>query len=595
MNFLFPTRSVSAMSVMASLAIAFLFAVELNGQVVMRTMTPARAVVVQSSSPVVSAPGSQATPAEAKPGDAAEGEEPKAPEKSFDERRMEALLKANIDRSLPTVLKEWSAKKETEEETKEKAPKKKKPLAAKIANIYEDFVVLDFEKKPPFKKDEKVEVYSDEKLVGSVAILSVEENKVSGKFEVVKAEADEEVEEKATEEPTAEKKPEEAKAEKEAPAAEKAKTEPETAKETEAEEKKADDPETAVSTETPEEPAAETAEAKPWASLKADVSVTVKKPDDGSAKKAAEEAKIKTEVAQWSKIITLGKWDEVKAYLASLKEDDADKLYGHLLSKLSSVPGANEEGGGSRNDRETPLSNFLSPEDILLVTDAAPKPWKISVTGNKKFKGLGKRQVAGKWKGKVTMEGAGIPAGAAMPEITATIDIQLDGTDVSGMIDVSIMGQGQSAEIESGQYDPETGSLTFSATKDGSTMKADLTVEDGTMTGTLADTLDPSGPQMKFDGELIEPAEQPAAEEDDDEDEVAEDDSAGALAVKRKRKRQREASLTSRHLLDWLRNRRKRVSISPHTSRRSKKAHQESAAKIKNRSSLQQTCFSRLV
>jgi len=536
MSFLFSTRSVS---VLASLAIAVLFTVDLNGQVAMRTMTPARAVVVQSSS---SPAASSAQAAAASKAAAAEGEDgkPKEPEKSFDERRIEALLKANIDRSLPTVLKEWSAKEEKEEETKKKEPKKKKPATAKVANIYEDFVVLEFEKKPAFKKDEKVEVHADEKLIGTVAILSVEENKVSGKFEAVKKEEDKE---KASDAKAAEKKVDAKAAKEEAPAAvEEAKdkpkdtaekeTKPEGVEATKAEGKEEEKADAAASTDAtaaPEEPAKETAEAKPWASLKADVAVTVKKPDDGSAKKAAkkaaEEAQIKTEVAQWSKMITLGKWTEVKTYLTSLKDDDADKLYAHLLTKLASTPGVNEEEGGSRrsrNDRETPLSNFLSPEDILQVTDAAPKPWKISITGNKKFKGLGK-QVAGKWKGKVTLEGAGVPAGAVMPEIAVTLDLQLNGDAVTGTVAVSSMGQEQSAEIESGTYDAESGSLTLSATAEGSTMVGELTVEDGTMSGTLSS--DEGGPTLRFEGELVEPAEQPDAEDDDEE--IAADDSSG--------------------------------------------------------------------
>ena len=354
MNILFSKRSAC---VLASLTIAVLFNSQLNGQVAIQAVTPARAVVVESSTSVsASSPDAAAT-------STSEDGQPTEPEKPFDERRIEALLKANIDRSLPTVLKQWSAKEKTEEESNEKSTtKKEKAHAAKVANIYEDFVVLEFEKKPPFKKDEKFEVHLNEELIGLVAILSVEENKVSGKFEAVEA-VKEEAEEKASDSPDTVKKAET----KESPAAkdaskdgvdDSAKEETESTSET-AEETNSDDKQTAKaddaasdSTEksetSEEEPSKETAAAKPWSSLKADVAVTAKKPDDGSAKKAAEEAQIQSEVAQWSKMITLGKWTEVKTFLASMKEDDADKLYAHLLTKLSSVPGAkNENRGGS--------------------------------------------------------------------------------------------------------------------------------------------------------------------------------------------------------------------------------------------------------
>ena len=461
------------------------------------------------------------TPVKAATPTAAEGKT-KKPEKTFDERRIEALLKAKIDRSLPTVLKAWSDKKEPEKEDAKKAEKKDKSLVAKVVNIYEDFVILEFEKKPTFAKDESIEVRLEDKLFGTVKILSVEDMKVSGKFQAPIEEAKPEIEK-------AEKvKAEEVKAEEE-PAKQVA---PEAGEKTDEE---TDKPETAsdapAKENTAESKAAEApaAQATPntWDGLKNGSTVAVKKPDDGSAKKAQEEAQIKSEVAKWSKIVTLGKWTEVKTFLTTLKEEDADKLYAHLLTKLAAVPGAKEKQGSSRsrNEREKPLSNFLSPEDILQVADAAPRPWKISITGNKKFKGLA-NQVAGKWKGKITPEGDGVPAGAVMPDVEVTLDIQLNGTAVSGTIEVSSTGEGYVVEIdEGGQYAPESGSLTFKATKDGSTMSANLTVNEGAMTGTMSADEGGGGVTMRFEGELVEPAEQPAS---DDEDSEAEEEAADA-------------------------------------------------------------------
>jgi len=141
-------------------------------------------------------------------------------------------------------------------------------------------------------------------------------------------------------------------------------------------------------------------------------------------------------------------------------------------------------------------------------------PWKISVTGNKKFKGLRGGQLSGKWEGKVTPEGV-VPAG--MPEITLTLELQATDGAVSGTIFVSAMGSEENVSFEGGTYDSDSGSLKFIASKDGQTMTADLTVSDGSMTGTLAPKI---GPTMNFEAELIEPADVPD-ETDDDQDDVA--------------------------------------------------------------------------
>jgi len=528
-----------------------------NGQVALQPVSAANVVVSSSQVEVeVASPGPEGAAA-ANPEEAGQGGEPKEPEKSFDERRIEALMKANIDRSLPTMLKAWSTVEKPEEEKEGKAKQKDKSPTAKVANIYEDFVILEFEKKATFKKDESIEVHLDDRLVGTVKLLSVEENKASGKFQVAENAA---AEEAAKEDPAPEKPTDGAAVKKVAPeaAVEEAGDTGATDGDSVAEESGAADSDATVTSDSDDdadsekpdveqaakpEPNSQEVEsseeatkkeddaeeskptvAKTWETLKVGTSVTIKKPNDESAKKAKEETQIKEEVAQWTKMVTLGKWVEVKAYLATLKEDDADQIYGHLLSKLSSAPGANEEaGGGGGNDREKPPSNFLSPEDILQVTDAAPGPWKVSVTGNKKFKGMG-TQVAGKWSGKITIDDPSIPDGVVMPEIKVTLDIQLDGNAVSGAMVISNMGQTQSMTLDGGQYDSESGALTFSATQEGSTMNADLTVEDGTMTGLFS--VAAGGPSMRFEGELVEPADQPV-EEEDDEEEVADAETTG--------------------------------------------------------------------
>ena len=177
MSFLFRSRVL----VFSSLAIALLI-VPLSSHVAAAPVKVSASTSADDKTPVKAA-----TPA------AAEGET-KKPEKTFDERRIEALLKAKIDRSLPTVLKAWSDKKEPEKEDAKKAEKKDKSLVAKVVNIYEDFVILEFEKKPTFAKDESIEVRLEDKLFGTVKILSVEDMKVSGKFQAPIEEAKPDIE-----------------------------------------------------------------------------------------------------------------------------------------------------------------------------------------------------------------------------------------------------------------------------------------------------------------------------------------------------------------------------------------------------------------
>ena len=415
-------------------------------------------------------------------------ETPEASEKPFDERRVEALLEATIDRSLPTVLKAWSAEEPSEEKSKTAISKKPAGRKATVANIFEDFVVLQVEKKTSFKKDDLIEVTVDDVVVGEVTVLTVEEKKLSGKFQP-KSESGDTEEKREAETGDSE-------------------SEPETDTASEANVKTETDAKPTAKPEQEKENAKNSDSKKLAASkLVASMQVVLRKPDDGSKKKAQEEAQIKEEVAAWTRMIALGEWGELKTFLAKFELNDADRLYGHLLSKLAAVPGSKDaaRASGSRNNRETPLSNFLSPEDILQIIAATPGPWKGSITDNKKFSGGGGSQVSGKWKGTVAMGGA-VPAGVEMPEIEFTLDIQLDGLAVSGAIEINAMGSGVAVEFDQGSYEPESGRLNFTATKDGQSMTAELVVSDGKMTG---DFLPEDGPDvsMQISAELVEPGD----------------------------------------------------------------------------------------
>lgn len=464
--------------------------------------------------------------------DASAKDESEAVKKPFDERRLEALLEAKVDRSLPTVLKAWSAEKQSDDESSSTSKKKKTGRKATVANVYEDFVVLEVEKKTDFKKDDTVEIHIEDAVVGELKILTVEDKKLSGKFS---AKSDSSESEKEAAESNGEPTAADVKSKKEQTSEPKAEPETETEAKADGEAKTElgkDADNSKDKSKVDDESAGSTKETTASEVLIAGTEVELKKADDGSAKKAQEKAQIKTEVAAWTRMVTLGEWDKLKEFLTKFGQKDADKLYAHLLTKLAAVPGAKDDAAASRNqnNREKPLSNFLSPEDILKIAEGAPGPWQISVVGNKKFSGVGGRQVAGKWKGAVTMDaGGGVPAGVTMPQIEFAMDIQLDGNTISGTIEISAMGSSQSVEIKEGTYDSESGSLTFNATKDGSTVNADLVVSDGKMTGALTPVDGPSV-SMQVTAELVEPAEQESPEEEEEE-EVADADSSTEEAL----------------------------------------------------------------
>ena len=150
------------------------------------SMVQAQVVVTQTvSSPAVARASEAAQRAGASSEDQSEtDEEKKEPEKPLDERRVEALLEAKVDRSLPTVLKAWSAEKDSDKESKAGDKKKKKTGSkATVANIYEDFVVFEVKKKTDFKKDDAIEIKIDDAVVGKLKILTADDKKLTGKFE----------------------------------------------------------------------------------------------------------------------------------------------------------------------------------------------------------------------------------------------------------------------------------------------------------------------------------------------------------------------------------------------------------------------------
>ncbi len=86
------------------------------------------------------------------------------------------------------------------------------------------------------------------------------------------------------------------------------------------------------------------------------------------------EEKIKAEVAQLARHVTLSHWDEVREYLANLPPDVATQAYQAILSKLAQPvpvsPSEELKTGGAKPYTQKP---FLPPADFLGLLAAAPK------------------------------------------------------------------------------------------------------------------------------------------------------------------------------------------------------------------------------
>lgn len=359
-----------------------------NAQVVRATsLTPAIRVspTAAQSSATAQVP---LTASNRKTGDqaaATEKSKPKSPEQDL----VKQLLEAKFDRTAPAVLQAWSVR--------ETHPTKKKTsaLSASIANVYKGLVVLSFEDEPKFKPQDKIVISHQEQEVGQASVLSVDSKSVVAKFSLPKK-ADE-----ATEETTAEKDSQKNQDQAAEPATEKQTDEqaqpPSESTANEVQSGKAAGENSAEDNDAPEDAApkkeksAEQAEeSKPeinldaYSQLKAGAAVSVVKQTD--LDKAAEES-VKHKVEQFERSVTLGKWKEVKDFLATLNPDEADKVYAHVLESLAvarpKLPdGVPEEMAqqlmAQMQNQQEPV-NFLTPDDILQLSEAAPKPIKLAI------------------------------------------------------------------------------------------------------------------------------------------------------------------------------------------------------------------------
>ena len=306
---------------------------------------------------------------------------------TLEQKRVQALLQAKYDRTPPGILKAWK-----ESRTTKPAPaaaeqaEPAKTIQAKVANSYKGFVVLADVTEPGLKVNQRVTAIVAGKPVGTLKVLSIKDQEVSAQF--LEAEpgssrpsaqnnqsTDTEPETKAEQgggpeqgTPTnasasAASTPTSSTAQPEAP-------------QTESENNAAKETQESGSAKTQDSASLEFPE------LEVGSQVVLKPVVDPQVTKDADEAKqVAAEIKQFTQDFTLGHWDKVKQYLDLIEDkNEADKVYSKILTELvSAMPNVNasqaaQQKSQMRQRGETPPSSFLTPADILAISDASPKP-----------------------------------------------------------------------------------------------------------------------------------------------------------------------------------------------------------------------------
>ena len=331
-----------------------------------------------------------------------EAKKPAAKVKPEKKERLELLMKHKFDRTPQGILEAWSSDKVKKKKKKAKEDEKK-PIIAEVTNAFKDFVFLKLaDKETKFKKDQVVRILNDkQEVVGEIKILTIDDQEISARIQQPKVEkSDDKAEDKAKPEST-EKKSEKQEAginsgsdvidididdliletsvdvgiqdgdhDHDAAVAEK------------------DDEESPDDDADADKKEAKAAKEKPAAELEIvklnvgdKIELKTIDPKEG-AKNQTE--RLKAEVAEFSRNVSLGNWDKVKEYLSTKIEDkkDAQKLYVYILNELVvSMPHLPKNGAAKRAQAESrgeiPPRSFLSPLDVLALSEISPQPISI--------------------------------------------------------------------------------------------------------------------------------------------------------------------------------------------------------------------------
>ena len=119
------------------------------------------------------------------------------------------------------------------------------------------------------------------------------------------------------------------------------------------------------------------------------VVLTVSVESDNKAEAKKEAAAVGKQVEAFTNNVVLADWVAVKSALEDMKVANAEKVYAHLLQSLAASEQKFPEGLSkqmiqrltrmSRN--ETPPQSFLTPADILQLTEISPRPIQIVIKG----------------------------------------------------------------------------------------------------------------------------------------------------------------------------------------------------------------------
>lgn len=324
---------------------------------------------------------------------------PAAKAKPEKKERLELLMKQKFDRTPKGILEAWSADKVKKKKKKAKDDDKK-PVIAEVTNAFKDFVFLKLtDKEAKFKKDQVVRILNDkQEVVGEIKILTIDEQELSARIQKpAEAPSDDKADEKTE---SGGNEPDEKDSEKADSENDEAKvvameidaagqsddhdhdhedkTNTDVAK-TETNDEAKTEGDTASDTKEDEK-----AEAQPQiVKLNAGDKIELQVIDPKEAVKKQTD-RLKAEVAAFSRDISLGNWDEVKEYLATKIDDKkaAQKLYVYILNELIvSMPHLTKNGATKRSQAEgrgeSPPRSFLSPLDVLALSEISPQPISI--------------------------------------------------------------------------------------------------------------------------------------------------------------------------------------------------------------------------
>ena len=372
--------------IIVTLIIGILLSVKLtDAQVVARAIQPAQVIQQANSLPSATPVPVQASPDGSSPATPAVAENKKTPE----QKKVDLLMKTKFDRTTGGMLKAWNDRPEPNQKNVE--ADQAHPNTATVANVFEGFVVLNFQTDPGLKIGETIELASTaEKSTnyGTAKILSVDGTTVSVKFQsAAKTKPEKTADEKLNH--SSEAKAESKSSESGDDGGKPANDQGENVEDAGGEEtgqptldaRKGDaenEGESEVKNNQPKAQAElKSGEKSELAENKTQLYQSIKNGDelivvDNQEVEKNEDERIKADVEGFVRDVAIGNWEQVKKFLAELSQDDGDKVYGHLLKSLATAP--KKKGAAPPRPGQIPPVPNLSPDDILALIDASPKP-----------------------------------------------------------------------------------------------------------------------------------------------------------------------------------------------------------------------------